>query len=379
MTLSGDEPPIEAEAIPGAPPAPVESLPSEPATVEALPSTPTMPSTLAIVSRGLDLNVAASAEIRRASLYVGLLWLLSAGPIAAVVWAFSAHQGGFDWLRTLATGQELLLIPVGSAFEWLSLVVVIVGFACLVSISLDAQLVATILIGAKATGRRIDLRVALALARLRYWRLVRATILVFAILLVPRFVINRVVMNGQPVGTDAQDLVVTAINILLSVPFAYVAAGIVLGAVGAWEAVRRSWRLARARLRLAFLIAIVNTAVSYIAGFALGAGADILGRLGTAFGIGLTMGPIQIVVLAAIVAFAIVSIGSLVMTVDALTVGPQIVAFLGMTGYANGLDATKDPHTPFAAPRVEPLISRPMKIALVVSAAAAVLAVLNLG
>jgi len=338
-----------------------------------------MPSTLAIVSRGLDLNVAASAEIRRASLYVGLLWLLSAGPIAAVVWAFSAHQGGFDWLRTLATGQELLLIPVGSAFEWLSLVVVIVGFACLVSISLDAQLVATILIGAKATGRRLDLRAALALARLRYWRLVRATILVFAILLVPRFVINRVVMNGQPVGTDAQDLVVTAINILLSVPFAYVAAGIVLGAVGAWEAVRRSWRLARARLRLAFLIAIVNTAVSYIAGFALGAGADILGRLGTAFGIGLTMGPIQIVVLAAIVAFAIVSIGSLVMTVDALTVGPQIVAFLGMTGYANGLDATKDPHTPFATPRVEPLISRPMKIALVVSAAAAVLAVLNLG
>ncbi|HEY8799511.1 MAG TPA: hypothetical protein VIM20_02865, partial [Candidatus Limnocylindrales bacterium] len=215
MTLSGDEPPIEAEAIPGAPPAPVESLPSEPATVEALPSTPTMPSTLAIVSRGLDLNVAASAEIRRASLYVGLLWLLSAGPIAAVVWAFSAHQGGFDWLRTLATGQELLLIPVGSAFEWLFFIVVIVGFACLVSISLDAQLVATILIGAKATGRRIDLRVALALARLRYWRLVRATILVFVILLVPRFLINRVVMNGQPVGTDAQDLVVTAINILL--------------------------------------------------------------------------------------------------------------------------------------------------------------------
>jgi hypothetical protein len=379
MTHSGDEPAIEAEAVPGATPAPVGSLPSEPATVEPLPSTPTMPSTLAIVSRGLDLNVAASAEIRRASLYVGLLWLLSAGPIAAVVWAFSAHQGGFDWLRTLATGQELLLIPVGSAFGWLSFVVVIVGFACLVSISLDAQLVATILIGAKATGRRIDLRVALALARLRYWRLVRATILVFAILLVPRFVINRVVMNGQPVGTDAQDLVVTAINILLSVPFAYVAAGIVLGAVGAWEAVRRSWRLARARLRLAFLIAIVNTAVTYIAGFALGAGADILGRLGTAFGIGLTMGPIQVVVLAAIVAFAIVSIGSLVMTVDALTVGPQIVAFLGMTGYANGLDATKDLHTPLATPRVEPLISRPMKIALVVSAAAAVLAVLNLG
>jgi hypothetical protein len=90
------------------------------------------------------------------------------------------------------------------------------------------------------------------------------------------------------------------------------------------------------------------------------------------------MGPVQVVVLAAIVAFAIVSIGSLVMTVDALTVGPQIVAFLGMTGYANGLDATKDPDNLLRPSRVEPLISRPMKIALAVSTVAAALAVINL-
>ena len=145
------------------------------------------------------------------------------------------------------------------------------------------------------------------------------------ILLIPRFLVNQVVMGGRPVGTEAQALIVSAIDILVSTPFAYVAAGIVLGAVGARESIRRSWRLSAARWRLALLIGIVNTAVTYLAGFAVGAGGDILVRLGTAFGLGAATGPAQIVILAAIVAVAIVSIGSLTMTIGALTVGPQIV------------------------------------------------------
>jgi hypothetical protein len=161
-------------------------------------------------------------------------------------------------------------------------------------------------------------------------------------------------------------------------PFAYVAAGIVLGAVGAREAVRRSWRLVRVRWRLALLIGIVNTAVTYIAGFAVGAGGDILARLGVAFGVGPTMGPGQIVLLAAIVAVAIVSIGSLVMTVGALTAGPQIVAFLGLTGYSDGLDALKDPDHPVTMPGNTRLISLPMAVALVVNAGAAFLTVISL-
>jgi hypothetical protein len=171
---------------------------------------------------------------------------------------------------------------------------------------------------------------------------------------------------------------VSAIDILVSAPFAYVAAGIVLGAVGARESVRRSWRLARARWRLALLIGVVNTAVTYVAGFAVGAGGDILIRLGTAFGLGASMGPVQIVVLAAIVVLAIVSIGSLIMTVAALTVGPQVVAFLGLTGYSSGLDAVKSPVNPLATVEVEPLISWPMQLALVINAALAILAVIVL-
>lgn len=361
----GDEPVTEPESSPAPPP--------------SAPAVAAMPGVMATVGRGLDLNVAASAEIRRASLYVGLLSLLALGPIAAIGWALSVHEGGLEWLEQIAAGSVATTIPVSSTFELLSFVVLFLGFSCFVAVAVDAQLLAAILIGDRATGRRFDLRAGLALGRLRYWRLIRASLLIGLILLIPRFVINRVVMNGEPAGSETQALVSTALEILLSTPFAYVTAGVVLGAVDAREAVRRSWRLARARWRLALLIAVVNTAVSYIAGFALGAGGDILGRLGTAIGVGASMGPLQVVALAAIVAFAIVSIGSLVMTIDALTAGPQIIAFLGLTGYANGLDALKNPDNPLAPRRVEPLIARPMKIALLISGAAAILAVISLG
>jgi hypothetical protein len=374
VTLPGDEPVTD----------PVDRAPEDATVVEAAPDAPpaaavaAMPGTLAVVGRGLDLNVAASAEIRRASVYVGLLSLLSVGPIAATLWAFSARQGGLDWLQELARGLRPHFEPIGPGFGELFTVILILGFGCMLSIAVDAQLLATILIGAKATGRRFELEAALALARLRFWRFVRASAMIGLILLIPRFVINQVVMNGRPVGTELQALIVTAIDILVSTPFAYIAAGIILGAVGARESIRRSWRLARARWRLALLIGIVNTAVTYIAGFALGAGGDILVRLGTAFGLGTAMGPIQIAVLAVIVAVGILSVGSLIMTIGALTAGPQIVAFLGLTGYANGLDATLEPDSPDAARRVAPLISWQMQLALVINAALATLSLVLL-
>jgi len=354
---------------------PLEPTSSMPAAAEPV-TAPVMPGTLAIVSRGLDLNLAASARIRRASVYIGLMWLLSAGPIAAVLLAFSARQGGFEWLQRLDSAR-LHLVPVGSSFGLLFIVVVLVGVVCLVLLSVDAQLLATILIGAEATGRRLGLRDALRLSRLMFWRFVRASILVGVILLIPRIAINVLVLGGRALGSDAETLVQTVANVILSTPFAYVATGVVLGRVAAAESVRRSWMLVRFLWRLAFLIAIVNAAVTYVASFSLGAGADILVRLGTVFGLGTTMGQLQVIVLGAIVALAIVSIGSLVMTIAALTVAPQVVAFLGLTGYSAGLDATLKPADPQPPTRVEPLISRPMKIALGISAVAAVVAVLS--
>ena len=158
-----------------------------------------MPSTLAIVSRGLHLNVAASAEIRRVSLYIGLLTLLSVGPIAAVLWAFSARQGGFEWLQRLARGLSPSSFPSARGSG---------SFLC------DPPDRARVPAGpcgrCPAPGddsdrrprhrSRFSLGSALALGRLRFWRLVRASALIGLILLIPRSLVNQVVMGGRPVG-----------------------------------------------------------------------------------------------------------------------------------------------------------------------------------
>ena len=351
--------------------------PSIDQAVPPLARPPAMPGTLAVVGGGLDLNVAASSILRRASLYVGLLALLAAGPIAAIAWALSARQGGFEWLRDLLVFGQAPLIRAGPGFALFVFVAVLLGFGCLAAISVDAQLLALTLIGGQATGRHFDLRAALAVARLNYWRLVRASVLVGLILLVPRYLLNLAIMGGRPVGTETEVLLVTAPGIVLAVPFAYVGTGVILGGVGAREAVRRSWRLAQARWRLAFLLAVVNSGVSYLASLAIGAGADILVRLGTALGLGGPVGAPQIATLGLIVVLAIVSIGSLIMTIAALTVAPQVVAFLALTGYSAGLDAGAVANDTLGPARAEPLIARPMKIALALSGVAAALAFIN--
>ena len=75
-----------------------------------------------------------------------------------------------------------------------------------------------------------------------------------------------------------------------------------------------------------------------------------------------------LVPLGALVALAIVAAGSLVVTIGALTIGPQVVAFLRLTGTDRGLVALHDPDNPFATRRVERLVSRPMLVALVIEA-----------
>ncbi len=78
------------------------------------------------------------------------------------------------------------------------------------------------------------------------------------------------------------------------------------------------------------------------------------------------------------IGLGIAAAGSLVMTIAALTAAPQVVAFLRLTGDASGLDALRDPDNPFARPRNEPLVSTPMKIALVIELVVALVAIAQL-
>jgi hypothetical protein len=329
----------------------------------------------AVLGRGLDLNVAASRLVRGTSIRIGLLVLAAAGPLLLILLAIVQRLGGLDLNGGVVVQRQILVAIDDAAVPMF--VAILIGAYCLAAISIDSQLLSVVLIASTATGRAFDLRAALELVRIRFWRLLRANFLIGLILLVPRWILERVIAPSGVVS-EAQFVVLTFVGVLLSVPFAYVSASIVLGAVGARESIRRSWRLARARPSLALLIAIVNVTFQTIAGFALGAGADLLFRLYESLGLDRATGLALFIPLGAILGVAVVAVGSLILTIAALTAAPQVVAFLGLTGFDKGLDALRDPDNPFATPRREPLVTRAMKIGLIVETVFAALAVSRL-
>src|SRR5439155_867198 len=216
----------------------------------------------------IGLNLGGSAQIRRASIYAGLLFLAAIGPLAALLVAHSIRAGGFDWIIDLIALGRTARVDLGP-FAGL---VVIVGVGCAIAISVDVQLLAIALIGSRAADRSIDLHAAIGLARRRFWRLVLASIAVGLILIIPRQI------------------------------------------------------------------------------------------LATALGIDRGLGTVQSIELVAIVAVAIVAIGSLTMTIAALTVGPQVVAWLGLGGPVDGIaGATTGGLTEPTGPDwPRRLVSRPM-------------------
>jgi hypothetical protein len=329
---------------------------------------------LEIIGRGLDLNVAASSDVRRVAILIGLLALAAAGPIVAFLLAASGGVGGLT-----VDGQYVDIVALQGRVDTARILAGLstwIGIGCFIALAIDSQLLAVHVIASRATGRPFSLRPALEVVRIRFWRLARANILVGVILVVPRAVLERI-LAPRGIALQSQSVVQVVLDVILSVPFAYLATWILLGQVGAREAVRRSWRLARSRPSLALVIAVVNVAFQTIALVALGSAADILIRIAGALGLDRATG-LGIVPLGALVALAIIAAGSLVMTIAALTVGPQVVAFLRLTGTDGGLAALHDPDNPFATPRVEPLVTRPMKIALAIEAVLAALALFQL-
>jgi hypothetical protein len=323
----------------------------------------TPPGMVEIVSAGLDLNLRLSREVRQLSLYVGLLFLAAIGPVAAIAVARSIRDGGFNWLIDILNaafdGTPIdLSTPLTIAF--------LLGAACFVAISVDVQLLATGLLGAGVGHRHLEIREAIALARRGFWRLIVASIAVGLILIIPRQVLGAAIRDS----TEAGALLGAAFDVLLSMPFAYVGAAVVLGRAGPIEAVRQSWGMAGRRWRLALVIGIVNTAVSYLSGFAIGAGLDILIRIATALGIDQGLGPLQSLELIAIVGFAIVALGSLTLTIATLSVAPQVVAWVRLGGSLAGIPRD-DPGGLGPGPGRASLVSLPMTAAIVVATIAA--------
>jgi hypothetical protein len=304
----------------------------------AAPALPTLrayelPGPRRVVIQGLQLASAGSAELRRASLYIGLLTLGLLGPALIYGLAVLVHFRITDVqsLDGLFSDRAMLAAFVG--FEALG-VGAILGF---LAVTIDGRVIAISLLAARAGEQAFSLREATIRAREAFWRVVGASFLVGIVSVAVQFTVLLLLgdVNGSNQGAA---LLATFVATLVVAPFGYAATGIVLGDVGATESIRRSVGLARARPSIAVVVALFTFVASALQTFALSAGLEVVVRVGQFLHLGIDAGWLALALMIVGILAFVVALGSLAFTVSAIVVAPQVAAFLGLTFYAGGLD-----------------------------------------
>jgi hypothetical protein len=311
-----------------------ETDPDDPPT-----STPNeqLPGAREVIAQSLDLALASNGPIRRASLYIGLLAVALVGPAVILLVALARYLGSLDQalaLMSFGFGYRELAEPAVVAVLRLSAFCGLVG---LLAIAIEAQILVTVILGSVATGRQIGIRDALRLSRLVFWKVIGAAILVGIIRIAVDTVASAFLHPRSMTALESTQIWQLTAESLATAPFAYFLAAIVLGGAGPIESLRRSVRAAAARWRLALLVMAAAAVGSFIQAFALAAGLDAFVRVGTALGLGLDGSVPTTIVTVFVVLAAIAAVGSLVVTVNALILAPQVVGYLRITGDSTGL------------------------------------------
>ncbi|MBI2782369.1 MAG: hypothetical protein HYX55_11325 [Chloroflexi bacterium] len=333
------------------------------------------PTARKVVSAGLQLAVDATASIRRASIYIGLLALGAFGPaVLLLLLAIGRLLGNPDTAALIVSDPSRLFYEhPGIAEPFLYIyVLLITGIILLGAISIDAQAMAIAILGGQAADRPLGIREAITRARQVFWRLAGAGFLVGLASTVVALVVTLPFAKPFETNTGLSFLG-SMIGALVLTPFAFAATGIVLGDVGVTETLRRSMTLFRARPRIALVVTLFTLVTSAIQSFAIGAGADIAQRVGELLHLGLDQGGVQVFLTALIVLAFIVAFGSLTFTIAAIVAAPQVTGFLGLTYYSGGLDRARTVEG--APPRRFLWVSVPM---LVTMAGLLILAILGL-
>jgi hypothetical protein len=325
---------------PEEPAAPVPLPPLPPAA--PVPITPGVtasgppPSVGAIVQDVLDALVAAGSELR----------VLSASVTLFAVAAVGIPLGSYLlYVNVLAdAGTAIEDAPVEIAV--LVLVAALVGAIALLVLLVQIPLLIIATVGGRVAGQPLTLRQALRRARQVFLRGLGAGLLVTLATLAPSVIAQGFLVAILGPTELAAGLVVLS-GALFAAPWVYVLPGIVMGGVDTGEAVRRSWRIARFRWRialtLAFLGVVGQVIVASAAGTVIGVAETILGLAGPSE-ISPATQPILTVLL--IAAGAIVS-ASIFFGIQIVQFAPQAAGFYALTGYAGGLDAARaEPQEP---------------------------------
>ena len=310
---------------PGRPiPAAGSAIPVEPVS-EAVLALPL--GTRQLVGAALDLLTRPDSGLRSASFYLGLLVLVTVAPIVMLGGlAATLSLNLFDPFEASALDGPLVaatFLALGGYF--------VAG--------VEARALATAVIGGRAEGRPLRLAESIAVARRRFWRVLVASLVVgittVAIAAAIQLPIGLALGNVAEINYGLSLIVGT----LVGAPFVYVPAGIVLGEVGAFEAIQRSMRLAFARKRLAVVVALFGILSQFIVLFGISIGADVVVRLLDGTGVAEAFPPALVIPFAAALVFAF---GTLLFLVEAITAAPAVYAFEALTHYTHGLQAGRD-------------------------------------
>jgi hypothetical protein len=325
-----------------------------------------------VATRGLlpaafDLILRSNEEMRRASFYIGAVTLGTVGPVALGLWA------------VLVSGRPVVNATFdpttfdGSTSDVSGLIGVlgIIAMLGFLVAAIESRTLATAVLGGQMAGRPITLRHAIARARSRFWSAIGASFIVGVVLAVCQGVVDAIVAPMFGAATEATVITSTVVTATVGAPFAYVLCGIVLGDVSALESIRRSFMVARARLGAAAIIVTFETLSVLLILFGLSAGADLLLRGFAVLGIGPDSGPAGLAIATVVLIAGVFAVGTLLYTVTALTVAPQVVMFVGLTHATIGLDRID----PTEQPR---FFSIPMRIGVALAILLLIIVVLSL-
>ena len=280
-----------------------------------------------LVGAALDLLTRPDSGLRSASFYLGLLVLVTVAPIVML--------GG------LAATLDLDLFDpfAASALDGPLIAATFLALGGYFVAGIESRALATAVIGGRAEGRPLRLSESIAVARRRFWRVLVASLVVgvttVAIAAAIQLPIGFAMGNVEEINFGLSLIVGT----LVGAPFVYVPAGIVLGEVGAFEAIQRSMRLAFARKRLAVVVALFGILSQFIVLFGISIGADVVVRVVDGTGVAEAFPPALVIPLAAALVFAF---GTLLFLVEAITAAPAVYAFEALTHYTHGLQAGRD-------------------------------------
>ncbi len=341
-----DEP--QPSLQPPPPPAFVPQPPPPPRNVPAYAPEAPSEAVLAIplgirelVRQSLDLLTRRDAGLRGASFYIGFMLLVTFGPMAVILGLMFTFPGLMDIPSPDGLPPGTTVTPYVDPGAWrawilLAMVPAVLGY---LAAGVEARSMATAVIGGRVEGRPLRLRESISVARRGFWSVLGAQVLIGIVSFIISAVVQVVLAVSLSSGQELTFGVSLVVSVLISAPFVYVPAGIILGEVDIIEAIRRSFRLVRMRKKLAVVVTLFGVLSQFIVLFGLSQGIDIIARLLIGAGVIDTFPPPLVVPIAAALVFAL---GTLTFLVEAIAAAPAVHAFAALTHYTHGLQAGRD-------------------------------------